>query len=72
MNNKEKNFLSAVVKMKPEKLIYISCNPATLARDMKYLSTSGYKADAAYPFDMFPQTAHVETIVRLSRSDINP
>ena len=68
----DEKLLKTVADLKPEKILYISCNPATLARDMKYLSTSGYKADAAYPFDMFPQTAHVETIVRLSRSDINP
>ncbi|MBO4897155.1 MAG: 23S rRNA (uracil(1939)-C(5))-methyltransferase RlmD [Clostridia bacterium] len=67
----DEKLLKTVADLKPEKILYISCNPATLARDMKYLSSFGYTADTAYPFDMFPQTAHVETIVRLSRSDIN-
>lgn len=50
-----------------ESILYISCNPETLARDVKYLSQAGFYAKEAYPFDMFPNTAHVETVVLLCR-----
>ena len=59
--------LKTVANLNPAKILYISCNPATLARDMKYLSSYGYNADTAYPFDMFPQTAHVESVVLLTK-----
>ena len=55
----------------PERIVYVSCDPATLARDIKILSSLGYKAEEYTVFDMFPRTAHVETVVRLSRSDMN-
>ena len=58
------DFISGVLDVKPQKLLYISCDPATLARDLAMLK--GYQIDAVQPFDMFPQTAHVETLVRLS------
>lgn len=61
------HFIEATVEMKPKKLIYISCNPATLARDAKILAEKGYKIEKVQPVDMFPQTAHVETIVLLQR-----
>ena len=51
------------------KVLYISCNPATLARDVKTLSEMGYVADIAYPFDMFPRTGHVETVCLMSRKE---
>ncbi len=60
-------FIKAVLKMKPEKLIYISCNPVTLARDLKMLTLKDYKAEYIRPYDMFPHTAHVESVVCLSR-----
>lgn len=59
-------FLSSVVKLKPEKVIYISCNPETLARDVAYLCKKGYQAEVAVPVDMFPFTGHVESVVMLS------
>ena len=59
-------FLSSVVKLQPEKVVYISCNPETLARDLKYLAKKGYRAVTAVPEDQFPWTEHVETIVLLS------
>lgn len=62
-------FLSSLVTLVPEKVVYISCNPVTLARDLKYLGKHGYRAKRAVPVDMFPWTAeeHVETVVLLSR-----
>ena len=54
--------------MKSERIVYVSCNPATLARDIKRLAEYGYKFMHAKPFDMFPQTAHVESVVSLTRA----
>lgn len=59
-------FLASVVKLQPEKVVYISCNPETLARDLKYLVKKGYQAVTAVPEDQFPWTVHVETVVMLS------
>jgi 23S rRNA (uracil1939-C5)-methyltransferase len=59
--------LEAIVKMVPQKLIYVSCNPATLARDLKILAGKGYKAREVQPVDMFPQCAHVECVTLMSR-----
>jgi 23S rRNA (uracil1939-C5)-methyltransferase len=59
--------LDAIVKMKPKTLAYVSCDPATLARDVKRLRRSGYELVSVQPLDMFPQTAHVETVVLMSR-----
>ena len=53
----------------PERIIYISCNPATLARDLKILAAAGYTAGKVHPVDMFPHTSHVETVVLMSRVD---
>ena len=60
-------FLSSVVMLAPEKVVYISCNPETLARDLKFLSGRGYKVKRAEAVDMFPFTEEVETCVLLSR-----
>lgn len=59
--------LSACVKMSPERIVMISCNPATAARDCKFLSQNGYNAKIVRAFDMFPRTRHVETVVLMSR-----
>jgi len=48
--------------MRPKKIIYVSCHPATLARDLRYLSYKGYKVKYIQPIDMFPQTHHIEVI----------
>lgn len=58
----EETVLDAVAKMKPSKIIYTSCDPATLARDAKSLSEKGYRVAKVKAFDLFPQTMHVETI----------
>lgn len=60
-------FLSSVVKMKPERIVYISCNPETLARDLKYLTKNGYKVKKGVACDMFPFTSHCECVVALER-----
>jgi 23S rRNA (uracil1939-C5)-methyltransferase len=54
-------FLDSLVKLKPKKVVYISCNPVTLERDLEYLKKKGYQAKSAIPVDMFPWTSHVET-----------
>ena len=59
-------FLSSVVKLSPKRIVYISCNPETLARDLRYLRKHGYQAGEAYPYDMFPWSEHIETVCLLS------
>ena len=59
--------LSSVVKLAPKKVVYVSCNPETLARDLQYLTRKGYKVMEATPFDMFPMTYHTECVVCLER-----
>ncbi len=61
--------LDAIVAMAPHKLVMVSCNPATMARDCKYLSENGYKLEVVQPVDMFPRTNHVECVVKLCRVD---
>lgn len=60
-------FLKSVLKLNPKRIVYISCNPETQARDLKYLVEKGYQAEGAYPYDMFPFTSHTENICLLSR-----
>lgn len=63
----DERFLSSLVKLKPMKVIYISCNPVTLERDLKYLTKNGYTVKEIQPVDMFPHTYHVETVTLLVR-----
>ena len=58
--------LSAVVRMAPRRVVYVSCNPATAARDAAWLEQNGYHAEKVQPVDLFPRTKHVETVVLLS------
>ncbi len=60
-------FLSSVVKLNPKKVVYISCGPDTLARDLKYLTKHGYQVKRIQPVDMFPFCDHCETVVLLER-----
>ena len=62
-------FLSSVVKLAPKKVVYVSCNPETLARDLKYLKKHGYTAGDCQPIDLLPFTKHVESIVVLTRKN---
>ena len=59
-------FMDSVVVLNPKRIVYVSCNPQTLARDLKYLAKKGYHTKQATPVDMFPWSAHVETVVLLS------
>ncbi len=59
--------LSAIIKMAPRRLVYVSCNPATTARDCAILAQSGYSVDKVQPVDMFPRTGHVEAVILLSK-----
>lgn len=63
----EPALLETISAMKPERVVYVSCNPATLARDLKYLVEAGYSIAEVQPVDMFPHTSHVETVVLLER-----
>lgn len=63
----DEKFLSSLCTLSPAKVVYISCNPETLERDLKYLVKHKYKVDRVIPVDMFPGTEHVETIVMMSR-----
>ncbi len=63
----DEELLNTVSVMSPERIVYVSCDPATLARDLEILESKGYKTIKAVPFDLFPRTVHVETVVLLSQ-----
>jgi len=63
----DEKFLSSLVRLSPKKVVYISCNPVTQERDIKFLTKHGYKVEEIQPVDMFPETSHVECIVKLFR-----
>ncbi|EYE87529.1 hypothetical protein Q428_12875 [Fervidicella metallireducens AeB] len=63
----EKELLYAISEMNPERIVYVSCDSSTLARDLGILDELGYKTKEIQPVDMFPQTAHVECVARLQR-----
>lgn len=63
------SFIKESIAMSPEKIVYISCNPATLARDLVLFNDGGYNIKKVQPVDLFPQTTHVETVVLMSRVD---
>ena len=65
-------FLNSLLKIKPDRIVYISCGPDTQARDIKVLIKGGYKVTACQPFDLFPHTEHVETVVLLSQLKQKP
>ncbi|WP_152656695.1 23S rRNA (uracil(1939)-C(5))-methyltransferase RlmD [Oceanobacillus sp. CFH 90083] len=62
-------FLDAMIGMEPERIVYVSCNPSTLARDLRILEDGGYEAKEIQPVDLFPNTGHVEVITLLCRQN---
>lgn len=62
-----KQFLNSLIKLSPKKIVYISCNPETLARDLYTLTKNGYKATKIQPVDMFPYTRHIECVMCLEK-----
>lgn len=67
----EESLLQTIVDMQPEKVVYVSCDSATLARDVKFLRANGYELKDVTPVDQFPHTVHVETCVLLGRKIVN-
>jgi 23S rRNA (uracil1939-C5)-methyltransferase len=63
----DEKFLSALIKLSPEKVVYISCNPVTQERDLEYLEKQGYVIKEIQPVDMFPQTGHVEAVILMTK-----
>ena len=63
--------LSAVAQMSPRRVVYVSCNPSTAARDAAWLGQHGYRAEKVQPVDLFPRTKHVETVVLLSKGEVD-
>lgn len=66
----ETALLDAVAAAEPDRIVYVSCDPGTLARDVKYLASKGYRFIEATPVDQFPMTSHVETVCLLSKGDV--
>lgn len=67
----DETLLETIVKMQPEKVVYVSCDSATLARDLKYLCANGYEIKMCRGVDQFPQSVHVETVVLLSKLKVD-
>ena len=65
----DETLLDTIVEMQPKKVVYISCNPATLGRDLRYLTANGFELKKVQPVDMFPMTGHVENVVLLAREN---
>ena len=65
----DKKLLDTILSVKPERVVYVSCDPATLARDLKLLCESEYELKKVCPVDQFPHSTHVETVVLLTRQN---
>ena len=61
------SLITTIQSLETPRIVYVSCNPATLARDLKALSGAGYQVEIVQPVDLFPGTGHVETVVLLGR-----
>lgn len=66
----DEKLLQTILKYKPERVVYVSCNPGTLARDLRILEDGGYETQEVQPVDMFPQSSHVETVTLLQRQTL--
>lgn len=64
----DEELLDTVCEMQPERIVYVSCDPATLARDLAILEGKGYKTQKAIPYDLFPRTVHIETVALLTKN----
>jgi len=64
-------FLASVARMAPKRVVYVSCNPATAARDAAWMEMNGYHAEKVQPVDLFPRTKHCETVVLLSKGEVD-
>lgn len=67
----DEKLLETIIQMRPERVVYVSCNPATLARDLKVLEEGGFKVNEVQPVDMFPWTGHVECVALISRINVD-
>lgn len=67
----DESLLQTIIAMKPNRVVYVSCNPATLARDLRMLEDGGYKTMEVQPVDMFPHTMHVECVAKLELSFVH-
>jgi len=65
----EETVIKTITEMSPKRVVYVSCNPSTLARDLKIFTQNGYRVKKVQPVDMFPHTSHVETVVLLQRQN---
>jgi 23S rRNA (uracil1939-C5)-methyltransferase len=63
--------LNALLRLKPRRVVYVSCDPATMSRDVACLAENGYTAEEVTPVNMFPRTRHVESVVSLTRASNN-
>ena len=65
----DRSLIDSIIEANPEKIVYVSCNPSTLARDLGYLVEEGYKVMEVQPVDMFPHTMHIECVIGMQRKD---
>lgn len=63
----DEGLLNAMIEMGPKRIVYVSCNPSTLARDLRVLEEGGYETKEVQPVDMFPQSMHIESVVWLEK-----